>query len=423
MDNSSNEAGALSPYRVLDLSDGALALAGKLFADLGADVIKVERPGGDVSRNIGPFYKDVPDPERSLFWWAYNVNKRGITLDIETRDGQALFKQLVKKADFIIESFAPGHLDEIGLGYKVLQKLNPRVILISISPYGQTGPKSAYPWSDLTAWASCGAAYITGDTDRPPVAMGFIPQICAQASSEALTAALIAHWEREKTGHGEHIDESIQESGIGLLQSTIEFWDLAKMDYKRSGGSWLTTSGAARKLVFKCKDGYTVFLQGGGGSVRMVQASQSLVKWMAEDGMAPEWLQKFDWVNEYNTDTLTNETLSRIEPPFERFLLTKTKEELFSEGWKRGLMIAPVNNIRDIATDGQHAARNFWIEVEHPELSANVTYCGPFARFSVTPVITRRRPPLIGEHNHEIYIDEMGLTSDKLVVLKSAGAI
>ena len=421
--NLSNDSGALSPYRVLDLTEGALALCGKLLADLGADVIKVEKPGGDTSRTIGPFYQDIPHSEKSLFWWAYNVNKRGITLDIETSDGQEILKKLVRTSDFLIESFPPGYLDALGLGFGSLASINPSIIVASITPYGQAGPKANNPWCDLTAWASCGAAYITGDIDRPPLCMGFIPQISAQAASELMTAILIAHYERELSNEGQHIDLSIQESGIGVLQATVEMWDLAKLDYKRSGDRWITTSGAARRLAFKCKDGYGILLQGGGGSVRMVRASQSLVEWMSECDMAPNWLKNFDWANEYDADTLSQETIDRVETCIEGFLLTRTKQEIYKEGWDRGIMIAPVKTMEDIASDEQLIARGFWQKTEHPELEASVTYCGPFVKMSETPLTSRRRPPLIGEHNLEIYAEEMQMPKETLAILKSSGAI
>ena len=166
-----------------------------------------------------------------------------------------------------------------------------------------------------------------------------------------------------------------------------------------------------------------VLLQGGGGSVRMVQASQSLVAWMSEYAMAPDWLKNFDWVNDFNADTVSKATVERIEPCIERFLLTRTKKEIYTEGWERGLMIAPVNTMADIASDEQLIARGFWKEIEHPELKASVTYCGPFAKMSGTPLTTRRRPPLIGEHNSEIYADEMNIPKDTLSALKSSRVI
>ena len=131
--------GLLSPYRVLDLSDEKGQFCGKLMGDMGADVIKIERPGGDAARNIGPYYKDEIDPEKSLYWFSMNTSKRGITLDIEKPEGADIFKKLAEKADFIIESFQPGYMDSLGLGYSDLEKLNPGIILVSVTPFGPTG--------------------------------------------------------------------------------------------------------------------------------------------------------------------------------------------------------------------------------------------------------------------------------------------
>ena len=146
----------LAPYRVLDLTDDKGFYCGQLLGSLGADVIKIERPGGDPARNIGPFFHDIPDPEKSLFWLALNSNKRGITLNIEAANGKEIFKRLVKTADVVVESSAPGYMDKLGLGYSELEKINPGVVMTSITPFGQTGPYRDYKASDLVCWAMGG---------------------------------------------------------------------------------------------------------------------------------------------------------------------------------------------------------------------------------------------------------------------------
>ena len=148
------EENMLDGYRVLDLTEGGYSLGGQIFGDLGADVIKIEPPKGSPSRKIGPFYKDIPDPEKSLSWFAYNRNKRGITLDIETMDGKDIFSRLVKTTDIVLSSKPPGYLDGLNLGYTDLTKIKSDIILTSISPYGQEGPKAHYNQSDLTTWAA-----------------------------------------------------------------------------------------------------------------------------------------------------------------------------------------------------------------------------------------------------------------------------
>ena len=161
--------GLLAPYRVLDLTDGRGLLCGKMLADLGADVVQVEPPGGSPARNVGPFYHDTPGAERSLFWWAYCTNKRGITLDIATDDGAALLRRLVANADFLIESGDPGRMASLGLGYPDLQAINPRLVMVSITAFGQDGPYADYQASDIVGMALGGFMHLTGDGDRPPL--------------------------------------------------------------------------------------------------------------------------------------------------------------------------------------------------------------------------------------------------------------
>ena len=163
----------LSPYRVLDLTDEKGVVCGRILGDFGANVIKVEKPGGDPCRNIGPFYHDIPHPEKSLFWFAYNANKRGITLNIESVDGKEIFKKLVQSADVVVESFPPRHMDSLGLGYSELSRVNQNIIMTSISPFGQTGPYSEFKGPDLITWSIGGMTQVSGDPDRQPVRVSF----------------------------------------------------------------------------------------------------------------------------------------------------------------------------------------------------------------------------------------------------------
>ncbi len=159
----------MSGYRALDLTDEKGFLCGQFLGGLGVDVIKVERPGGDISRNIPPYYKDIVHPEKSLYWMHGNRNKRGITLDIENPEGREIFEELVRTADFVFESFDPGYMESLGLGYPALEKINPRIIMTSISPYGQTGPYSGFKYDDLTLFAMGSTMLLSGEEDRAPV--------------------------------------------------------------------------------------------------------------------------------------------------------------------------------------------------------------------------------------------------------------
>ena len=170
MASTDRNAGLLSPYRVLDLSNELGFLCGKILGDLGADVIKIEPPGGDPARRLGPFYGDQPDPEKSLFWFGFNNNKRGITLNLECAKGRELFSQLVAKADFVVETFTPGYLDGLNLSYTALSKLNPRLVLTRVTGFGQTGPYAPRAGFGSIGEAMGGIRYVTGDADRPGLA-------------------------------------------------------------------------------------------------------------------------------------------------------------------------------------------------------------------------------------------------------------
>ena len=296
--------GMLAPYRVLDLTESGCMYGGRLLADLGADVIRIERPGGSPSRSIGPFWHDQVHPERSLFWWAYNVNKRSITLDLESEDGAAIFKGLAQTADFVLESNAPGYMDGLGLGYDDLSSINPGIIVCSITPFGQTGPKAHNAWSDLSVWASGGPAYLTGHPDRQPIGISFMYQATLHGGAEAAPACMIALHHRERTGKGQFIDVSIQECAYWVLTSWQEFWDTAGTIPRRQAGfsgvgrgHTPMAAGATRerRQLYSAKDGFIMYtVQGGvwGGA----QSSSAVVEWMKEEGMAPDWLLEFDWV-------------------------------------------------------------------------------------------------------------------------------
>src|SRR4030042_2534828 len=159
----------LEDCRVLDFSNEWGFLCGKILGDLGADVIKVEKPGGDESRNFGSFYKDIPDQEKNLYWFSYNHNKRGITLNIETETGKEILIKLIEKADILVETFEPGYLEKLGLDYTTLSNINPQLVMTSITPFGQTGPYKDYKGSDLVMMAMSGFMSLLGDPDKPPV--------------------------------------------------------------------------------------------------------------------------------------------------------------------------------------------------------------------------------------------------------------
>ena len=417
--------GMLSPFRVLDLTEGGCTLGGKMLADFGADVIKIEPPGGSPSRRIGPFWRDQVHPERSLFWWAYNVGKRSITLDIATADGAAIFRRLVQSADFVLESFSPGQMDGVGLGYEALSQTNPRIIVTSITPFGSTGPKSGYAWCDLTVWSSGGPVYMTGDPEKPPVTISFMHQAALNAGAEAAAASMIAHYYRQRTGEGQHVDVSMQEVAYWIMTSWPEFWETEGIIPRRFGGPPRpsTTGGnRERRLIYPAKDGYVAFwVQGGRGAT--VESTRSVLAWMKEEGEAAEWLLTFNWEQGFDLRTMAPETLDAMEQCFADFLATKTKAEISQRAVANRIMIGAVNTSAEVAEHPHLRARDFFQEVWHEELGEKVTYCSSAMKVSGAYSTLRRRPPQIGEHNAEVYGRELGLLVSELTALRHASVI
>jgi crotonobetainyl-CoA:carnitine CoA-transferase CaiB-like acyl-CoA transferase len=392
--------GMLSPYRVLDLTDEKGWVCGKIMGDLGADVIKIEPPGGDPGRNIGPFYHDEVDPEKSLYWFAFNTSKRGITLDIEKKSDKEVFRKLVKTADFVIESFSPGYLDKLGLGYSDLEKLNPGLIMVSISPFGQTGPYKDYKASDIIACAMGGHMLPLGDADRPPVGIGYYFQGYLHAGAASVVGALMALNQRRETGQGQHIDVSMQEAVSYLVLGALANYDIGKIVRKR--GEMMGT-GIRLPTMWPCKDGLVVFLfYWGEHGVRGTKRSGPLVKYMSDEGMADEFLKSIDFSTKTSA-SLTREEADKIEKQVVNFFMTHTKAELFKAVSTYDALIYPVATVSDMPDDIQLASRKFWVDIEHPELGANITYPGAFTLSSEAPPRVSRRAPLIGEHNKEIF--------------------
>jgi len=412
--------GMLSPYRVLDLTDEKGNLCGKLLGDLGADVIKIERPGGDPARSQGPFYHDDPDPEKSLLWFAFNTSKRGITLDIAKADGHEIFKRLVKSADLVIESFPPGHMDKLGLGYSALEKVNPRVIVVSITPFGQTGPYQDYKAPDIVAWAMGARMYPVGDADRSPVRVSHHSQAYLHAGAEAAVGALMALHYRKMTGEGQHVDVSIQASVAQLLWATSDF-DMVKI-IPRRGKLRLSDNVALERLktMWPCKDGYVMWIAWGGPQGRMYWPP--LIRWMESEGMANEFLRRFDF-GTFEHATATKEVIDAIVDPTEKFFMSHTKAELLAGAVSHDAMLCPVATTTEIMESDQLSAREFLVEVEHPELDTTVTYPGAFAHSSEAPPRVSRRAPRIGEHNEEIYEKELGFSKQELTTLRQARII
>jgi len=388
--------GILNPYRVLDLTDEKGLLCGKMLGDLGADVIKIERPGGDPARNIGPFYHDEVDPEKSLFWWAFNTSKRGITLDIETAEGQETFKKLVGTADFVIESFPPGYLEKLGLDYSKLEKINPGIIMVSITPFGQTGPYKDYKAPDIVGWAMGGQMYQFGDADRPPIRISQHAQSHLHAAGEGAVAAMLALYHRQITGEGQHIDVSIQESVVPVADRVTGTWDMMKVNLQRGGLAAIYPITLTR--IWPCKDGHIIWFYFGGV---MRHLDQPFLQWMEEEGRMTDFIRNTDWET-LDWRTTTQDVVDRLEEVPARFFMEHTKAELYGEALRRRVILYPVSTAKDIVDSLQLEARNFWQDVEHPELNTSVKYPGSWIKTTEISPKVWCRAPLIGEHNQEV---------------------
>ena len=411
--------GPLLSYRVVDLCDEKGIFCGRILADLGADVIKVEKPGGDPSRNFGPFYCNASDQQKSLFWLAYHANKRSITLDIERTEGKEIFKRLVEKADVVLESFPPGTMTNLGLGYEDLLKVNSRFVMTSISPFGQSGPYRDFKASDLTLWCLGGMAYVSGDPDRAPVQVSS-PQSYLHGAAAAAAATLIALYHRELTGEAQWVDVSIQEAVVHTLMNVVQFWDVSGIVLKRSGAFRTGLSTAAnQRLIWRCKDGYVNFpIYATVGGAR---SNAKLVHWMESEGIKDEYLSRIRW-EEFDLSTTSQEQFDRVESSIGRFFKSHTMDELYQGAIERGIMLYPAYGAKEIQEEPQLMARGFWNDVCHPEFGEITYFPGsPFVFSGERQNI--RRAPLIGEHNKDIYCAELGISKDELVTLKQGGVI
>ena len=425
MSNQRDNESLLGAYRALDLTDEKGLLCGKILGDLGADVIKIERPGGDRARNIGPFYKDIPDPEKSLFWFFTNTSKRGITLDIETADGRDIFRRLVKTAHFVVESFEPGYMDKLGLGYSDLEKINPGIIMTSITPFGQTGPHAHYKASDLVLWNMGGMAYITGELDRGPVRTS-CPQAYFQGGVHGALGSMVAHYHRVMTGEGQWVDVSIQEAVIFPTHNAVEIWDLNRANEKPSGAFHGRLRPAPLEPLYQhwlwpCKDGHVLLTFFGGAAGAYAGSSKRLVEVANREGFALE-LRDYNW-RSYDATKIPQAEQNRLEGAIEPYLLAKTKAELFEMAVRERILLLPACTTQDLVESPQHALREYWVNVEHPDLGDTISYPGAPVKLSEAPWQIRRRAPLIAEHNEEVYRGELGIPKEDLVLLKAAGVI
>ena len=403
----------LSGFRVLDLTDERGFLAGKILADLGADVVKVEAPGGDPGRSVGPYLGGVCDPERSLRWLALNTSKRGITLDLDRSEGAGLFRRLAASTDVVLESSSPGTQNARGLSFESLRADHPGLVGCAITPFGQTGPRAHYAAHDLVVVAMGGNVSMTGDADRPPVRCS-LPTSYYHAGPEAVIGIVMALSAREESGRGDFVDISLQECQLASLITGAGQYQKTRRLGQRSGGSL----GRTRE-IWPAKDGWISYgLRGGPARIPNLSAT---VEYMHECGAAPDWLRDYDWPG-YSPISASDEELARLEDAFGSFFRGRTMRELYTEALARRILLAPCNDAREIVEQAQLRARELYVTLDYPELGAAIEHPNFFAKTSGGGIRIRRRAPRIGEHNAEVY-GAMGVDTAELDRLRADGVV
>lgn len=389
--------GLLSAYTVLDLTDVKGQLCGKILADLGAMVIKLEPPAGDPARDIGPFVDDRPGPDRGLLWLALNTGKKSVTIDLETTNGQMLFRRLAKDADILLESFAPGYLDRLGMGYKSLSRQNPKLIMTAITPFGQTGPYAGYAGPDLICMAMGGHMNLCGDPEKRPLRIS-VPQAYAHASVQAALGTLFALWHRHYTGKGQFVDVSAQEAIIWEGFHNQSLWYMNRVNIRREG-AWRRFGASLMRTLFPCKNGYVVvYILGGRIGAK---GQRALVRWMDSEGMADDFLRQFDW-DAFGTDNFKTEVARELEERLLAFFKTKTKGELFERAMQDKFLLAPVYTTQDIIESKHLKLRKFWTEVYHPKLDRTILYPGAPYKSSRPHYAVRGPAPALDQDSETI---------------------
>jgi benzylsuccinate CoA-transferase BbsE subunit len=411
----------LSPYRALDLTDEKGLLCGKILADLGADVIQVEKPDGNPARRIPPYVEDIVDPERSLLWLAFSAGKRSITLNWDSEAGRDLFKRLATTADFIIESFPPGCLERTGLGYEELTKTNPRLMMASITPFGQTGPFKDYKAGDLVASAMGGMVCCTGEPDRAPVRISADLAYC-QAGVHAAIGLLIALSHRATTGQGQRVDISMQAGTVRTLHTQLPYWEYSHHIVQRSGIRRFR-GGVSTQEIWPCRDGFVSWMFFGGAIG--TQQMRIMVEWMEEKGMAGSLVTEVQNWEALDLTKISPEKIKAWEKVIGDFFRAHTKGELYREALKKRIPLTPLNDMSEVVEDRQLAARGFWAGLDHAEWRMHLRYPGFLFQTTEEKCLpkVKRRAPFIGEHNPEIYIGELGLRETELNALRSEGIV
>ncbi|MBW2275632.1 MAG: CoA transferase [Deltaproteobacteria bacterium] len=404
----------LSAYRVLDLSDESGLLCGQILADLGADVIQIEPRAGSPARRLAPRRTHEASGEArgeasggaqdegSLFWAAYTRNKRSLALDLESAADRGLLLGLAAGADFWIECERPGRMAELGLGYEELASIQPGIVYVSITPFGQTGPKAHWRGRDLTQVAAGGFAYLSGDADGPPTRVR-VPQAHAQAGADAAVGALIAHHQRRRSGRGQHVDVSAQQSvTLANMYRTLDAAVGMAPAQRIAGG--LQAGGVLIPIRHRCRDGWVTL--GPAVLPSTGHFMQRLLAWAAEEGFCEPALAEEDWGSfglRIGAGQLPPNAYEPVQSALDAFFADKTHAEVMRAAVERRLLVAPVLGVDEIVESEQLAERGYAVTVAREgEGGDRDRYPGPFAKFGRAPIRYRRPPPRLDEHGAEL---------------------
>ncbi|WP_206811713.1 CaiB/BaiF CoA transferase family protein [Paradesulfitobacterium ferrireducens] len=403
------EGNIFNNLRIVELAGELGAYTGKLYADLGAEVIRVESLEGDPTRREKPFYKDVPGTENGLRYQYLNTNKKGIVLDITTPEGKEAFLKLIPTIDLLIESFAPGYLESLGLGYETLSSLNPKLVHTAITPYGQYGPYKDYPYSDLTTMAMGGMLFLAGaDNDKPALAPD--KQSFFQADLYAALGSMLAVMHADLTSEGQFIDVSIQESVATALENAIQTYDLEGR-IRRAAGAVEAGYG-----TYTCQDGHVYVMAAMG---RNTHLWDPLVKWLLEEKIPnAEVLQGEEWQEpDYRKKEEAKDVFKEI---FEQFSARYPKNVLYEESQKRNVVIYPVNNAKDVLENFQLYYRNYFREMYSESIKGKLTYPGPPYSLEKLPWALKSSAPAFGQHTVEV-LSELGYSIEEIKSMGERG--
>jgi crotonobetainyl-CoA:carnitine CoA-transferase CaiB-like acyl-CoA transferase len=387
----------LAGFRVVDLATPRAEFAGRILADLGAEVIKVEPPGGAAARWLPPFESDVVDADGSLYWAAVALGKKGVVLDIDDPVDRKRLLDLVATADVFVESSDPGEMAARGLAYADLAALNSRLVYVSVTPFGQHGPAAAAPATDLTLEAAGGLLGMQGDGDRPPVPVGY-PQASFHAGAQAAADAIIALHERERSGLGQHLDVSMQAAVVWTLMNATGYppntgGDPPGYGEQRDDPPAQLFPGLTLPRQHRCKDGWIVY------QVTLPaigpRTHAAVMDWADRLGLLPAALRdcRWDnWIAEVQAGAISVDLMKASLDVAAAVFEAHTKLELQTFAVQEGILISPIYTVEDLLADPHLAARDYWVDVggrRHP---------GPFAKLSATPIRLDRPAPRLGEH-------------------------